>query len=293
MTPPNFISIIIPCYNGEKYVAETITSVLEQTYENFELIVVNDGSKDKSLEIIKQFTSDNRVTIINQANQGVTKSRNNGYAVSKGEYICFLDADDVWAPERLQIHVDYLAEHLDVGLVHNDIQMVDQNTVLTGQIDKGKEGWILDELLLWDGCCIPTPSSITVRRKAIEEAGEFDAFFSTAGDQEFYFRIAKHFKIGRIPQFLTKYRIHDNNMRSNVERMEFDHVNAYKKSEKLGLFKSTLFKMKCFSNLYMILAFSFWVQENNKPKALKYMFLSLLNNPFNIHKPMQKILKIW
>lgn len=294
MDQSKLVSVIIPCYNAENYIAETVNSVLTQTYKNLELIIVNDGSKDGSLEVIKKFNHDKRLIIVDQENQGVNHARNNGYAVAKGDYMCFLDADDVWVPEkRLQIHVDYMNAHPDVGLVHNDIQMVDQNSVPTGQIDKGKEGWLLDDLLLWDSCCIPTPSATTLRRGVIEKAGEFDPLYANASDQEFYFRVAKHFKIGRIPQFLTNYRMHDNNMRANMKRMEFDHVHAYRKSDEGGLFKSTLFKFRCFSNMYMILAFNFWVHGGNKLKALKYMSLSLLNNPFNIYKPLQKILKIW
>lgn len=293
MDQVNFVSIIIPCYNAQEYIAETVQSVLGQSYENFELIIVNDGSKDNSLKVIETFSSDTRMRVIDQVNQGVNTARNNGYAESSGEYLCFLDADDVWTADRLRFHVDYMNAHPEVGLVHNDIEMVDQNSILTGQVDKGKEGWLLDDLLLWDSCCIPTPSATTLRRGVIETAGDFDPLYANASDQEFYFRVAKHFKIGRIPQFLTKYRMHDNNMRANMTRMEFDHVHAYKKSDRGGLFRSTLFKMRCFSNMYMILAFNFWIHGGKKSKALKYMGLSLINNPFNIHKPISKVFKIW
>ncbi|HEY0656892.1 MAG TPA: glycosyltransferase family A protein, partial [Pyrinomonadaceae bacterium] len=93
------VSVIIPNYNYAKYIAETIDSVLAQTYPNLEVIVVDDGSKDDSLKILRSYGD--KITVIEQKNQGVARARNIGTAYSNGEYIAFLDADDVWLPEKL------------------------------------------------------------------------------------------------------------------------------------------------------------------------------------------------
>lgn len=110
------ISIIIPVYNGEKFLRETIESVLNQTYENFELIIVNDGSTDSSKAITSSY-KDSRIVSLNlEQNRGVSNARNMGIALSKGEYIAFCDADDLCIPERLQCQLDYLLRHPSVDI---------------------------------------------------------------------------------------------------------------------------------------------------------------------------------
>src|SRR5690606_10832622 len=97
------VSIVMPCYNAEKYITETVNSVINQTYKNWELIIVNDGSTDNSLNMIKEFAAnDNRISFIDKSNSGVSDSRNKGLEKAKGEYIAFLDADDTWELNNLE-----------------------------------------------------------------------------------------------------------------------------------------------------------------------------------------------
>jgi len=175
------ISIIIPVYNGEKYLAETIDSVIKQTYTNWELLIVNDGSTDNTKKVIQSFLSskggsasggkDNRVHYIFQKNAGVSAARNKGYQLSKGVFIAFLDADDLWLPDNLAQKSDYFSQKSSSALVHADMEVIDHNTKRTGIVYKGKEGNILKDLLLWNGCCIPAPSSILVKREVMETVG--------------------------------------------------------------------------------------------------------------------------
>src|ERR1700752_3699749 len=105
----HLVSIIIPCYNAEKYIDRSIESILNQTYKDFEIIIINDGSTDNSEEVIKKYlTLDNRVKYLKQVNQGVSATRNKGIELAKGEILAFLDSDDVWEPENLEIKVDAL-----------------------------------------------------------------------------------------------------------------------------------------------------------------------------------------
>lgn len=106
----DLISIIIPVYNAEKFLDETINTVLNQTYKNFELILVNDGSKDKSVDVIKKY-NDKRIKLIdNKNNKGAALSRNDGIRKAKGRYICFLDADDLWNKEKLEKQISFMKE---------------------------------------------------------------------------------------------------------------------------------------------------------------------------------------
>lgn len=106
------VSIITPCYNGAKYIGETIDSVLSQTYPHWEMLIVNDGSKDNSADIISDYESkDNRIRLIQQPNGGSAAARNNGLRQAKGQYICLLDGDDIWLPKFLENQISFLKEH--------------------------------------------------------------------------------------------------------------------------------------------------------------------------------------
>lgn len=274
------VSVIIPVYNGEKYISETVNSVIAQTYTDYELILVNDGSKDTTGQILESFSND-RIKVLHIENSGVSNARNIGYAESAGDYIAFLDADDLWLPERLQETVAYLDEHKEVGLVHTHMAVIDEKSQKTGEVFAGKEGNILEDLLLWNGCCIPAPSSILVRREVMEEIDLFDTNLSTAADQEIFFRIANVYKIGMVNQPLGLYRIHGENMHLNIARMEKEHVYTYKKAAELGLYHSNSFRRKCFSNMYMILAGSYWVNTSNKRRAVAMIIKSVQSDFIN------------
>lgn len=109
------VSVIIPVYNADKYIAATVESVLAQTYKNFEILIIDDGSPDKSLKVCQQF-QDSRIKIICQANRGLPGARNTGIRHAQGDYIAFLDADDIWLPNKLEKHVNHLNNSPTVGI---------------------------------------------------------------------------------------------------------------------------------------------------------------------------------
>ncbi len=122
------VSIITPCYNGSKYVAETIESVLAQTYSNWEMLIVDDGSKDNSAEIIRSFAEkDNRIRLIQQPNGGSANARNHGIREAQGQYIALLDADDLWKPEFLSAQIAFMKEKQSV-CVYSSYDRIDENS---------------------------------------------------------------------------------------------------------------------------------------------------------------------
>ncbi len=272
------VSVIIPAYNAEPFLHETMQSIVDQTYSDWELILVNDGSTDDTLRVARSF-KDDRIQIIDKPNSGVSDSRNQGASVSSGKYLAFLDADDVWLPEKMRESVDFLNKHESFGMVHGDMQVVNEKTKPLDQVLSGKHGEILEPLLLWDGCNVPSPSSILVRRTVFEEVGKFDPQFSTAADQDFFFRVAKHYPIGRISKVQGYYRVHGNNMHMNIERMESDHIGVYRKASKIGLFETKKLERKAYANLYKILAGSWWKDGGNKSKGLKFVWKSIVKRP--------------
>ncbi len=283
------VSVIIPAYNASTFIRETVQSVIMQDFKDWELIIINDGSTDNTKSILDKFSGNEKVQVFHIANGGVSNARNVGYKKSKGKYFAFLDADDVWLESNLSAKVAFLNQHKEVGLVHSDAEVIDNNSSQTGETKSGKSGSLLRDLLLWNGTSIPAPSSILVRREVIDCVEGFNTNLSTAADQEFFFRVANKFEIGRIPKVTWQYRIHEMNMHHDIKHMEEDHIQAYHLANQNGLFESTLFKRKCFSNLYFILAGSWWVNQNKHPRTWLLLWKSFWQNPLTLPRIIQKL----
>ena len=274
------VSVIVPAYKAGKYIEATIRSVLTQSWQDLELIVIDDGSPDDQEVIVKRLAAeDNRIRYVKQQNAGVSAARNKGYELSNGKYLAFLDADDIWLSDNLSKKIELLARDAECGLVHSDAEVIDENGKQTGQVLSGKEGWLLDELLAWNGACIPGPSSILVKREVLEKAGGFDLDLSNSADQEFFFRVANLFKIAKVNNVTWRYRVHTSNMHSNIAVMEKDLLKVYEKAQKNNLFRSTGFRKYCFAKMYKILGASWWGNGNNKTRGMFFFFKSFFLNP--------------
>ncbi|GAB4132182.1 MAG: glycosyltransferase [Bacteroidia bacterium] len=282
------ISVIIPAYNAASYLKETVESVLHQTFADFEIIIIDDGSRDNTAEVA-QSIHDPRVKYFYSENKGVASARNKGAQLANGKYLAFLDADDLFYSDNLIKKHHFLEAHPDTDLVFSDCDIINEFSAKTGETIIGNDHDLLNNLLLWKHTVIPGPSSILVTRKAYEAVKGFDSDFSTAADQDFFFRIGAQFKCIRIPEILTAYRKHGNNMHMNITLMEKDHIGVYKKAEANNLFKNIAFKNACFGNLYMILAGSWWVNGKNKPRALYFILKSIFHKPSVLFTLLKKL----
>lgn len=282
------VSVIIPAYNAGTYLAETVRSVLAQTFMDFEVIISDDGSADNTAAVARSF-SDPRVRYRHQKNAGVSAARNNGAELATGDYLAFLDADDLFHPKNLEKKVALLEKDATLSLVFADCNIIDGESRSTGEMLVGKDEKVFENLLLWNGTVIPGPSSILVTRKAFESCGGFDPAFSTAADQDFFFRIARRHRCAHIPETLTAYRKHGTNMHMNIALMERDHIGVYVKAAQAGFFKTDAFRKKCFGNLYLILAGSWWVNGNSKRKGIRYMRKAVAKNPALLFKLFRKL----
>lgn len=233
------ISVIIPVYSAEKYIAATIQSALAQTYDNFELLIVDDGSPDKSIEICQQFT-DSRIKIIRQVNRGVAAARNNGIRHAQGEYITFLDADDLWLPEKLEKHANHLNSSLQVGVSFSYSAFIDEQGNPIGVYNATEYKVITPGVIL---CRNPlgSGSNMVIRRKVLEAIRFHDNLYGTVEDfyfdedrqlhptedLEFWFRISVQtdWHYAGIAEPLTLYRLnsegHSANLRKKVESLKF------------------------------------------------------------------------
>ena len=285
------VSIIIPTYKAETYIEQTLTSVLNQDFTDWEAWVIDDGSPDQSGVIAQAMAAkDNRIKYFRQKNAGVSAARNQGFALSQAPYLAFLDADDVWLFDNLSSKLARFEAQPELGLVHSDAQVIDEKGQTTGEIKQGIEGCILDDLLLWEQTCIPAPSSILVKRQALEEVGGFNTSLSNAADFEFFYRIAHRYPIGRIARSTWQYRVHGQNMHQNMQVMEADELRSYALARKNGLFRSAWFRKRCYANMYLILAASWWGNQNKK-RSLYWLFRALLLYPPVFLKLMDKIVR--
>lgn len=222
LSPMKLVSVIIPVYNVEKYIVKTVQSVLEQSYQNFELLIIDDGSTDKSLEICQNFT-DSRIKIILQENRGPAAARNTGIRQAQGQYIAFLDADDIWLPTKLERHVHHLDNFPDVGVSYSYVAFINAEGKPLGLYQLPKTQNITPQhILLRDP--IGSGSNLVARREVFTAIkfqdnlyGAVEDFYfdeerhlQTSEDTECWLRIAIKFelKFEGIAEVLTQYRLH-------------------------------------------------------------------------------------
>ncbi len=184
------VSIIVPVYNVENYIEKCLESVRNQSYTKFECLIVNDGSKDRSIEIAKKFeTEDNRFSILHKENGGLSSARNFGMLNAKGEYISFLDADDFWTKEKLLNQLDAFLNDKSIGLVYSNVTMLSEKDNLNFNY-KGEHYQKNPLELLCANKIIGSGSSVTISKSILKNVGMFDERLKSFEDLEFWFRCA-------------------------------------------------------------------------------------------------------
>jgi glycosyltransferase involved in cell wall biosynthesis len=222
------ISVVIPAYNSARYIRETLESVLAQTYPPLEIIVVDDGSTDETSAIVQSFAS--RVRLLQQEHQGVSEARNFGIQQAKGDYIAFIDSDDLWLPEKLALQAACIIEKQVVWVsCFADYLNDSDGRILYNYRRKLYEGDVLEKLFLKTFIRSPTP---LVKRTVFEEVGYFNEDFETRAteDTDMWLRIAAIYPLGVVRQVLAFVRLHpasttsrqsvDEKMRSKLLRVD-------------------------------------------------------------------------
>jgi len=212
------ISIIVPAYNAEKTILKTISSIQKQSYSSFELIVIDDGSTDKTCELLST-VSDPRLKVFSYKNGGLPVARNRGITHASGDYIAFIDADDLWTPDKLELQLAALQESSEAGAAYSWTAFIDEEEKL---LYAGKplffEGNIYPHLLVENFIC--SGSNILVRRKFIETTGEFDPSLKSAEDWDYNIRLAAQCPFVVVPKYQILYRKSSQAMSSKVDVME-------------------------------------------------------------------------
>jgi len=216
----------MPVFNVERYIAIAIRSVLRQTYENFELLIIDDGSKDGSVEIAKGFL-DPRVRIIQQANRGLAGARNTGIRHARGKYVAFLDSDDAWAPTKLEVHVEHLERRPCVGVSYSGSRLIDDDGRPMGIVQSPKN-YNVSPADIFMRNPVGNGSAPVIRRSVFDHikgpygldgrTGWFDEHFRQSEDIECWMRIALEtlWKFEGVNQVLTDYRINAGGLSANI-----------------------------------------------------------------------------
>ncbi|MDA2936669.1 glycosyltransferase [Acidobacteria bacterium AH-259-A15] len=210
------VTAIIPAYNAEAFISQTIESVLAQMYQELEIIVVDDGSTDSTRRILQRYGD--RIRYVYQKNTGVSTARNTGVSIATGEYIALLDHDDLWLPEKLDKQIRILDADPDVALVYSDCYLVDFNGRLLGKMFdslRPHRGRVLAELFLQN--FIPCPTVI-MRKQVLDQVGLFSSDLCIAEEYEVFLKIAELYRIDFVDAPLAKYRVHETRLSRNIER---------------------------------------------------------------------------
>ncbi|MBD3886717.1 glycosyltransferase [Phormidium tenue FACHB-886] len=229
------VSVIIPCYNGERYLAEAIESALNQTYPIFELIVIDDGSTDSSKEIALNYAP---VKYLYQQNQGVAAARNRAIADSSGEYVVLLDQDDRLLPNAIEIGAIALSENADWMFTVGPCRLIDEHGKRTDQGRKILEAPVFSSVYrtLLSGTCLNPPSRFMFRRTLFDTIGNFDSSVNAAEDYDFYLRAAALFSGYSHAQPVVEYREHGNSGTNQTQSARhLDNIfKIYAKQNKLA-----------------------------------------------------------
>jgi glycosyltransferase involved in cell wall biosynthesis len=202
------VSVTIPVYNAEKYLNATIESVLDQTYQNFELILVNDQSTDRSKDLILSYTDPRIRYFENPVNMGIVKTRNNALGHARGKYVAILDNDDISLPMRLEKQVEFLESHPDYGLCGSYYEVIDSEGAFTVRIEVPTSTSDINTFLLFNNCFC---HSTVMARSELFAENKFAEDFELMEDYDLVYRLKQITKLSNLPRFTTKYRVHGKN----------------------------------------------------------------------------------
>jgi len=221
------VSVIIPTYNREKYIEETILSVLHQSFPVHELIIIDDGSTDNTRDVVGRYKDRHEVKYVYQQNQGISSARNHGVRLATGNILAFLDSDDIWLPSKLSLQMELFRTSPLLGMVHNRIGFIDSH----GRTCKGpSEGWAPDVsgkcfFRMVDSCLVHT-SAAAIRREVFDSVGLFDENLRTSEDYEFFLRVTHRYEVGFVDQVLSLYRVHEEGVTRDKNRLDLDRIRS-------------------------------------------------------------------
>lgn len=279
------VSVIIPCYNGQQYIKEAIESVLQQKYQVFEIIIIDDASTDSSDKVIQAYLSDHRIMYHkNPVNGGIPFSRNTGIRESNGDYIAFLDQDDFWLPNFLSTLIEKSKKHPDIGLIFCDFYVLDTSKG-TKRIIRNPNPpdphVFLEKLFLHKISIATFMQTALVKRECIDSLGYLDESLKVLDDYEFWLRVAGCYSMNRVDIPLVVKRQHAENALDKSDDSVF--MDKLKISAKAVRFYPELVRYTRKRNGLIFNDWALFLMKNGDLKGAKSKFIrSLRENKLNI-----------
>jgi len=224
LTPPRLadplVTVVIPAYNHAAFLRDAVLSVLNQTYTTTEIIVVDDGSTDDTLQVVMGLSP--KVRYVSQPHQGIASARNRGLEMSSGSLIAFLDADDMFLPHKLEIQVDCLVRHAEAGMVYGSYVLIDREGRQIGAVTAKLSGNVYLGFLDRAMVGILATATVMVRKTVLAKVGLFDEAMTLAEDTDMWCRVASHYQVEAIAEPLARVRRHP----GNVSGLTDPHLNC-------------------------------------------------------------------
>lgn len=280
------VSVIMPVFNSEKYIEKTLLSVLEQTYKNYEVIIIDDGSNDNSLGIIegiKNRFNEKRIIILNQSHKGAGAARNLGIKNAKADLIAFLDSDDFWFPNKLERVIGVFNLITEINLVVHDL-IINKNGHKKSLVLSNRYNPKIDYFVnLYKTNCLAI-SAVTVRRSILFEVGLFDEFLPPVEDYDLWLKLAPLAKPYYLREKLGYYLIREDNQTADIDLRLRQATNVLKRhypelNKKIPFANFVLRKRR---SQFLGAAGKDWLLRGNITRAALLFMLALIQWPFNI-----------
>lgn len=289
------VSIVVPAYNSQRTILETIQSVQDQTFNDFEIIVIDDGSTDKTLETLYSI-KDARLRVFSYENAGVAIARNRGIYHSKGEFIAFLDSDDLWTSDKLESQLAYLQASPDAGVAYSWTCFMDVSE--QGSVEfipsptYAFSGNVYERLLVSD--FVHSGSNVLVRKQAVQSVGDFDQSCAGCEDWDYWLRLSAKWNFVVVPKYQILYRRASGSTSSRVESMRNAALIALDKAYSSAPANLQYLKTQTLANLHKYCA-SLYLQycfdSSSIQRAAQDLWLTIRTKPQNLLDPTtQKLL---
>lgn len=260
------ISVIIPACNAQKTIQDTIQSVLNQTYSDFEIIVINDGSTDNTLDHLANIL-DPRLRVFSYTNSGANPSRNRGLAHATGDYVSFLDADDLWTPDKLEAQLCALKSHLNAAVAYSWTNFIDESgNILHSGSYISASGYILAELAVVN--FLENGSNPLIKKQAVLAVGGFDESLQACQDWDLWLRLAAKYEFVAVPSPQILYRVSINSVSSNVLKLETACLKVINRTFDEAPNSMHYLKRYSLGNVYKYLAFKSFQNRFNRTDTL-------------------------
>ena len=281
-----FISVVIPTYNSENFIAKTLETLYSQTYNNYEVIVSDDGSTDNTVDVVRslflQNSSRKKALLINK-HEGPGAARNKGIKGASGDWISFLDSDDLWNHNKLESVAGYILKNDDIDLVCHSLIAIDGSKENLMDPSKYFNNKINPFLSIYRENCLYTPA-LTVKKSILYQAGLFDTTLPSAQDYDLWIRLGmiNNIKMGFIEDSLATHIIREGSISSNVERrlqcmleISRKYYGELKKVSKVPKIEKIRFEGRICSSVGLM-----FLRRKKTTKGIYYLFIGLLKWPF-------------